>query len=116
MEKVFCGKTSIAYKQNDPIYNMAFLKCIEAYVNILLRVRDRDRYVVTFNEVLKYLGMEEDDKLGLLMGWAGKDDFIDFGIEDAENGEYRLDFNCRVLHWFDPCFPYILPPVSVDYE
>lgn len=85
----------------DPGYNMAYLKGQQNFANDLLRSRGH----VFLNEVYDLIGVPHTTA-GAVVGWVkGEgDDYIDFGIFDAENGKARdfvngyersilLDFN-----------------------
>ena len=91
--------------QNDPEYNLMFLKAQQQYANDLLRAKGR----LFLNEVYDLLGLERS-KAGQVVGWVYNpenpegDNFVDFGIynvcEDRViafmNGEepsILLDFN-----------------------
>ena len=91
--------------QNDPEYNLMFLKAQQQYANDLLRAKGR----LFLNEVYDLLGLERS-KAGQVVGWVYDpenpkgDNFVDFGIynvcEDRViafmNGEepsILLDFN-----------------------
>ena len=69
--------------QNDPEYNLMFLKSQQQYANDLLRARGR----LFLNEVYDMLGMERS-KAGQVVGWVyneanpSGDNFVDFGIYD----------------------------------
>lgn len=84
-----------------PGYNMMFLKAQQNYANDLLRTRGH----VFLNEVYDLLGIPRSQP-GAVVGWVlGEgDDFIDFGIYNADSEEVRdfvngyeqkilLDFN-----------------------
>lgn len=85
----------------DPGYNMAYLKGQQNFANDMLRSRGH----VFLNEVYDLIGVPHTTA-GAVVGWVkGEgDDYIDFGIFDAENGKARdfvngyersilLDFN-----------------------
>lgn len=73
--------------------NLYFLKLQQTYLNDLLRVRG----FVTLNEVYEKLGMEPS-RDGLMLGWVtgrGRENFIDFGIWNANNESARDFVNGR---------------------
>jgi len=85
----------------DPGYNMAYLKGQQNFANDMLRSRGH----VFLNEVYDLIGVPHTTA-GAVVGWVkGQgDDYIDFGIFDAESGKARdfvngyersilLDFN-----------------------
>ncbi len=87
--------------QREPEYNLAYLKCQQAYANHLLQSRGH----VFLNEVYKSLGIPHSSA-GAVVGWVlgNGDDYIDFGIWDPNNEKARefvngheaailLDFN-----------------------
>jgi hypothetical protein len=87
--------------QREPEYNLAYLKCQQAYANHLLQSRGH----VFLNEVYKSLGIPHSSA-GAVVGWVlgNGDNYIDFGIWDADNEKARdfvngheaailLDFN-----------------------
>lgn len=78
------------YWENDPEYNMKFLKCQERYANDLLKSRGH----LFLNEVYDMLGIQRS-KAGQIVGWIYDEDnpvgdnYIDFGLyrvyKNAEN-------------------------------
>jgi hypothetical protein len=87
--------------QREPEYNLAYLKCQQAYANHLLNARGH----VFLNEVYKSLGIPHSSA-GAVVGWVlgNGDNYVDFGIWDANNEKARefvngheaailLDFN-----------------------
>lgn len=80
--------------QNDPEYNLMFLKSQQQYANDLLRARGR----LFLNEVYDMLGMERS-KAGQIVGWVyneanpSGDNFVDFGIYDLHKERTRAFVN-----------------------
>jgi hypothetical protein len=87
--------------QREPEYNLAYLKCQQAYANHVLQSRGH----VFLNEIYKSLGIPHSSA-GAVVGWVlgNGDDYIDFGIWDPNNEKARefvngheaailLDFN-----------------------
>ena len=80
--------------QNDPEYNLMFLKSQQQYANDLLRARGR----LFLNEVYDMLGMERS-KAGQVVGWVyneanpSGDNFVDFGIYDLHKERTRAFVN-----------------------
>jgi len=96
----FFDETSSEWNR-DAEYNLYFIKCQQQYHNHILQSRG----YVFLNEVYKSLGMEQT-KAGCVVGWylGNGDNYIDFGIYDANNEKARdfvnglegailLDFN-----------------------
>lgn len=92
----------------NPQFNLMFLKAIQAEVNDKLHARG----YVFLNEVYDMLGFEHT-QLGQVVGWfddeAG-DGYVDFGLYSLNNRENRrfingeenevlLDFNCDGIIW-----------------
>jgi hypothetical protein len=78
--------------QREPEYNLVFLKCQQAYANHLLQARGH----VFLNEIYKSLGIPHSSA-GAVVGWVlgNGDNFIDFGIWDADNEKARDFVNGR---------------------
>ena len=80
--------------QNDPEYNLMFLKSQQQYANDLLKARGR----LFLNEVYDMLGMERS-KAGQVVGWVyneanpSGDNFVDFGIYDLHKERTRAFVN-----------------------
>ena len=80
--------------QNDPEYNLMFLKSQQQYANDLLRARGR----LFLNEVYEMLGIEKS-KAGQIVGWVynkenpSGDNFVDFGIYNLNNERTRAFVN-----------------------
>ena len=80
--------------QNDPEYNLMFLKSQQQYANDLLIARGR----LFLNEVYDMLGMERS-KAGQVVGWVyneanpSGDNFVDFGIYDLHKERTRAFVN-----------------------
>ena len=90
----------------EPEYNMFFLKSQQNYANDLLKSRGH----VFLNEVYDLIGVDRS-KAGTVVGWlltanGSTDNYIDFGIFDADSerarefvngreGAILLDFQCR---------------------
>ena len=88
-----------------PEYNMLFLRSQQAYFNNMLQAKGH----VFLNEVHDALGFERS-QAGQAVGWVlskDGDNFVDFGIYNAENsgfinGDSRyvlLDFNVDGVIW-----------------
>ena len=82
------------YWQNDPEYNLMFLKAQQQYANDLLRAKGR----LFLNEVYDMLGLERT-KAGQVVGWVYNpenptgDNFVDFGIYDMSRERVRAFVN-----------------------
>ena len=82
------------YWQNDPEYNLMFLKAQQQYANDLLKSRGR----LFLNEVYEMLGIEKS-KAGQIVGWVYDpvnpigDNFVDFGIYDMSKERVRAFVN-----------------------
>lgn len=93
--------------QNDPEYNLMFLKSQQQYANDLLKARGR----LFLNEVYDMLGIERT-KAGQVVGWTYNmknptgDNFVDFGIYDMSKE--------RVRAFVNGCEPSILLDFNVD--
>ena len=80
--------------QNDPEYNLMFLKSQQQYANDLLKARGR----LFLNEVYDMLGIERT-KAGQVVGWTYNmknptgDNFVDFGIYDMSKERVRAFVN-----------------------
>lgn len=80
--------------QNDPEYNLMFLKSQQQYANDLLKARGR----LFLNEVYDMLGIDRT-KAGQVVGWAYNpnnptgDNFVDFGIYDMSKERVRAFVN-----------------------
>jgi hypothetical protein len=100
------------YWQNDPEYNLMFLKAQQQYANDLLRAKGR----LFLNDVYDMLGIEKT-KAGQVVGWVydrenpNGDNFVDFGIYDMSKERVRafvngyetnilLDFNVDGNIWY----------------
>ena len=70
----------------DPGYNMTFLKCSQNFANDMLHSKGH----VFLNEVYDLVGVPRTEA-GSVVGWieGAGDDYVDFGIFDAENGKAR---------------------------
>ena len=85
---------SCAAWQNDPEYNLMFLKAQQQYANDLLKSRGR----LFLNEVYRMLGIDET-KAGQVVGWVYDaecpvgDNFVDFGIYDMSKERVRAFVN-----------------------
>lgn len=85
------------YWENDPEYNMKFLKCQERYANDLLRTRGH----LYLNEVYDMLGIPRS-KAGQVYGWIYDennpvgDNYVDFGLyavyKNSENRKAQSAF------------------------
>lgn len=93
--------------KNDPVYNQAFIRGVQAVFNDILKVRG----YVFLNEVYRELGFREVP-MGQAVGWLKGygDDYIDFGMFDARNRKaveflngaencLWLDFNVDGIIW-----------------
>lgn len=82
------------YWQNDPEYNLMFLKSQQQYANDLLKSRGR----LFLNEVYDMLGIDRT-KAGQVVGWVYDpvnpvgDNFVDFGIYDLSKDRVRAFVN-----------------------
>ena len=82
------------YWQNDPEYNLMFLKAQQQYANDLLRAKGR----LFLNDVYDMLGIEKT-KAGQVVGWVydrenpNGDNFVDFGIYDMSKERVRAFVN-----------------------
>ena len=82
------------YWQNDPEYNLMFLKDQQQYANDLLRAKGR----LFLNDVYDMLGIEKT-KAGQVVGWVydrenpNGDNFVDFGIYDMSKERVRAFVN-----------------------
>ena len=80
--------------QNDPEYNLMFLKSQQQYANDLLKARGR----LFLNEVYDMLGIDRT-KAGQVVGWVYNpenptgDNFVDFGIYDMSRERVRAFVN-----------------------
>ena len=80
--------------QNDPEYNLMFLKSQQQYANDLLRAKGR----LFLNEVYDMLGIDRS-KAGQVVGWVYNpenptgDNFVDFGIYDMSKERVRAFVN-----------------------
>ena len=80
--------------QNDPEYNLMFLKAQQQYANDLLRAKGR----LFLNDVYDMLGIEKT-KAGQVVGWVydrenpNGDNFVDFGIYDMSKERVRAFVN-----------------------
>ena len=80
--------------QNDPEYNLMFLKAQQQYANDLLRAKGR----LFLNDVYEMLGIEKT-KAGQVVGWVydrenpNGDNFVDFGIYDMSKERVRAFVN-----------------------
>ena len=80
--------------QNDPEYNLMFLKSQHQYANDLLRAKGR----LFLNEVYDMLGIDKT-KAGQVVGWVydeanpSGDNFVDFGIYDMTKERVRAFVN-----------------------
>lgn len=80
--------------QNDPEYNLMFLKSQQQYANDLLRARGR----LFLNEVYEMIGIDKT-KAGQVVGWVYNpenptgDNFVDFGIYDMSRERVRAFVN-----------------------
>ena len=86
----FFDETNSQFQQN-PEYNLLFLKSQQSYMNDLLRSRGH----VFLNEVYDALGIERSSA-GQVVGWVlndGGDNYIDFGIYRFESPEARAFVN-----------------------
>jgi hypothetical protein len=79
---------------DTPGYNMMFLKCQQNYANDLLHSRGH----LFLNEVYDMLGIPRSRE-GIVVGWVkgAGDDFVDFGIFDANNDGYRTYNVCDTV-------------------
>ena len=86
----FFDESNSQFQQN-PEYNLLFLKSQQSYMNDLLRSRGH----VFLNEVYDALGIERSSA-GQVVGWVlndGGDNYIDFGIYRFESPEARAFVN-----------------------
>lgn len=80
--------------QNDPEYNLTFLRAQQQYANDLLKAQGR----LFLNDVYKMLGIEVS-KAGQVVGWIYDpdcpvgDNFVDFGIYDMSKERVRAFVN-----------------------
>ena len=80
--------------QNDPEYNLTFLRAQQQYANDLLRANGR----LFLNDVYKMLGIDIT-KAGQVVGWVYDpdcpvgDNFVDFGIYDMSKERVRAFVN-----------------------
>ena len=80
--------------QNDPEYNLMFLRAQQQYANDLLKAKGR----LFLNEVYDMLGLERT-KAGQVVGWVYNpenptgDNFVDFGIYDMSKERVRAFVN-----------------------
>ena len=80
--------------QNDPEYNLTFLKAQQQYANDLLKAQGR----LFLNDVYKMLGIDIT-KAGQVVGWVYDpdcpvgDNFVDFGIYDMSKERVRAFVN-----------------------
>lgn len=80
--------------QNDPEYNLMFLKSQQQYANDLLKAKGR----LFLNEVYEMLGIDKS-KAGQVVGWVYNkenpvgDNFVDFGIYDMSKERVRAFVN-----------------------
>lgn len=80
--------------QNDPEYNLTFLKAQQQYANDLLKAQGR----LFLNDVYKMLGIDIT-KAGQVVGWIYDpdcpvgDNFVDFGIYDMSKERVRAFVN-----------------------
>ena len=80
--------------QNDPEYNLMFLKAQQQYANDLLKAKGR----LFLNEVYDMLGIDRT-KAGQVVGWVYNpenptgDNFVDFGIYDMSRERVRAFVN-----------------------
>lgn len=77
----------------EPEYNLLFLKCQQNYANDLLKSRGH----VFLNEVYDMLGIKRS-QAGSVVGWVisrDGDNYIDFGMFDADNSGSRDFINGR---------------------
>ena len=80
--------------QNDPEYNLMFLRAQQQYANDLLRAKGR----LFLNDVYDMLGIEKT-KAGQIVGWVydrenpNGDNFVDFGIYDMSKERVRAFVN-----------------------
>ena len=97
--------------QNDPEYNLTFLRAQQQYANDLLKAQGR----LFLNDVYKMLGIDIT-KAGQVVGWVYNpdnptgDNFVDFGIYNMQRERVRafvngyepnilLDFNVDGVIW-----------------
>lgn len=75
--------------QEQPEYNIAFIKCQERYANQRLQAKGH----VLLNDVYDALGLART-KEGCVVGWVKGhgDDYIDFGLFRRDNGEEIINF------------------------
>lgn len=89
---------------DDPQHNLAFLKAQEYYYNNFHEAKQIGRYekgYITLNEVLTGIGFEPEEA-GVVLGWMfgpDRDNYIDFGIEQKEDGTIYLEFNTEFINW-----------------
>ena len=86
----FFDENSTSWNDGDPMYNLMFLKCQQNYVNDRLKAKGH----VFLNEVYDALGLERSSA-GAVVGWVWQgegDNYIDFGIFDAQMEPQHLDF------------------------
>ena len=82
--------------QNDPEYNLMFLRAQQQYANDLLRAKGR----LFLNDVYEMLGLEKS-KAGQIVGWVydytgenpNGDNYVDFGIYDMSKERVRAFVN-----------------------
>ena len=80
--------------QNDPEYNLTFLRAQQQYANDLLKAQGR----LFLNDVYKMLGIDIT-KAGQVVGWVYDpdcpvgDNFVDFGIYDMSKERVRAFVN-----------------------
>ena len=107
----FFDETCLGFEKGNPAYNLMFLKKQQAWLNNKLQANGH----LFLNEVFDALGMPRSP-IGAVAGWIYDpkdhmvDDFVDFGIFDANDANKRafvnglepailLDFNCQGSIW-----------------
>ena len=91
------------YWENDPEYNMKFLKCQERYANDLLRARGH----LFLNEVYDMLGIKRS-KAGQVIGWIYDennpvgDNYVDFGLYTVYKNKRNQEAQSAFINGYEP--------------
>ena len=100
VRRIFDSANSPFHWSRNPGDNYMFLIERQVYANQLLAKNG----LVTINQVLRLLGMDDIGKKGLFLGWR-RPDVISFGLEKYDSDkdifcftgglpDYVLEFNC----------------------
>jgi len=90
----FFDESSVHWKK-DPEYNRLYIQCQQTYANDLLKSRGH----VFLNEVYDMLGVDRS-QAGQVVGWllnGEGDDYITFGIFEAENSRFVNGYERSIL-------------------